>query len=258
MVKKVSASGQLSAICRLSSNKSASLAGTHQAPEGCSLFLIDAIISLRDGVDPFFLFQGTLRSAAGGPRRAISLFSAQSEALSSVPTGPRSPDQPLTLYIAYDQPTPALKRRRLDAAPFRFSLRAEADDSLLGCSSGLAGEILVDEALKLAVWGGDLALAFPDVDALRQFAGALRGVATRRVRLDCHPCAALLHQQRRGGGGLSPRLHPAAAPAPAATPVVSATASGSLTGVGATVPPSRGDLDAASDADSPPPETRGA
>lgn len=216
--------------------------------------MIDCIANLRGGVDPFFLFQGTLRSAAApGPRRALSLFTAaESEALSSVPTGPSTPDQPLTLYIAYDQPTPALKRRRVDAAPFRFSLRAEADDSLLGCSRGLAAEIQLDETLKLAVWGSDLSLAFPAVDDLRAFAGALRGVATRHVNLSGHPAAALLQQQRHGAAAAATQC-PTGVPA-MATPAVSATASGSLTGVGDNAPPTRGELDAASDADSPPPE----
>jgi hypothetical protein len=198
-------------------------------------------------VDPFFLFQGTLHTAAP---RAVSLFTAaESEALSSVPTGPTTPDQPLTLYIAYDQPTPAQKRRRLDAAPFRYSLRSEADDSLLGCTNGLAAEILVDEGLKMAVWGSDLVLAFPAEDDLLTFSGALRGVATRHMSLDGHPAAAILKEMRR-----SAAPGPLMSGAAMATPAVSVTASGSLNGVGDNAPLQRGELDATSDADSPPPQ----
>ena len=131
-----------------------------------ALFTIDTVIKATGGFDPCFLFQGTLRTLeALHHLKCTSLFAANnSEAHSTLPVSPCSPCRPLTLYISYDQPSPRLKRPRTEVAPYRYSVRDECDDSLLACCRGLPTEILVDEELRLAVWGKDLALSFPSME----------------------------------------------------------------------------------------------
>lgn len=201
------------------------------------VFLIDTIIKATGGFDPCFLFQGTLRTPQGVHCQTTSLFAAtNSEASSALPVSSCSPSQPLSLYISYDQPSPRQKRPRLDVAPYRYSVRDEADDSLMVCCRGLPTEILIDEEMRLAVWGKDLALSFPSMEDIRHFAKCLRSVSLTRTDLMTHPSAALLGSQAQVCDSFSCEL---------VCPGESCTASGSLTGARSLT-----GEDASSDADS--------
>lgn len=205
----------------------------HMAPT--AVFMIETVLKATGGFDPCFLFQGTLRTPEAVHCKSTSLFTAtSSEAHSALPVSLCSPSQPLSLYISYDQPSPRQKRPRLEVAPYRYSVRDEADDSLMACCRGLPTEILIDEEIGLAVWGKDLALRFPSIEDLRQFAKCLRSVSLRGTDLITHPSAALLSLEGQVCDSFG-----------CDTPRESFTASGSLTGAR-----SLGCEDASSDADS--------
>jgi hypothetical protein len=153
-----------------------------------------------------------------------------------------NPDTPLTLYIAYEQPSPKIKCARLNVSPYRLSLRDEADDSLIAYSRGLSTEIYFDTTLNLAAWGREIALAFPSFEAMQHFASCLRNVTIQKASLAEHPCAAFSILKSTTLPGLSTLEK-------CITPEVSVV--DSLTGQ----PHGAATLeDATSDADSPPPQ----
>ena len=212
------------------------------------------MIKATGGFDPCFLFQGTLATLKNGTPISQSLFDAErtsdSDTFSSLRTPSCSPDQPLTLYISYEQPSPKIKRARLDVAPYRYSLREEADDSLIACSRGLATEIIFDKYLNMAVWGKEIALSFPSFEEMQHFATCLRKVTIKSASLSKHPLAVFCTSSR-------PVTPPSIATLKCdtcETPKVSLTGTCSLTGTQGALLPRRLE-DAISDADSPPPES---
>lgn len=210
--------------------------------EALKHFRITSVIRSTGGYDPCFLFQGTLATFKGNclpAHSSKSLFTTERSdtgTYSSLHTPRFSPDQPLTLYISYEQPSPQIKRARHDIAPYRYSLRDDVDDSLIACSRGLATEILFDTTLNMAVWGTEMALSFPSLKEMQHFATCLRKVAIKTTSLASHPCAAFSTSR--------PLTPPGMMTVKYITPEPSLlTATNSLTGA---------PEDAASDADSPP------
>jgi hypothetical protein len=212
--------------------------------EALKLFRITSVKKSSGGFDPCFLFQGTLATFRGNGlpvNSSKSLFTAErsdTETYSSLHTPSCTPGQLLTLYISYEQPSPKIKRPRLDIAPYRYSLRDDKDDSLLASSRGLATEILFDATLNMAVWGTEIALSFPSLKEMQHFATCLRKVTIKSTSLASHPRAAFSTPR--------PLTPPGVATLNCITPEVSLlTGTDSLIGA---------PEDAASDADSPPPE----
>jgi hypothetical protein len=212
--------------------------------EAFKLFRITCVTRATGGFDPCFLFQGTLASSGNGvpAHSGISLFAAErcntdSRAYTALSTPTCSPDQPLTLYISYEQPSPKIQRPRLNVAPYRYSLRDERDDSLIACSRGFDTVIYFDTTLNMAVWGRELALSFPSYKDMEHFATCLRHVTIKKASLANHPCAPFVTSRPS---------------TPAGVAVLTCDTPGvSLIGTALLVPRPE---DAVSDADSPPPE----
>jgi len=139
----------------------------------------------------------------------------------------------LHLYIAYEEPSPLLKRQKPCPSPYRISL-SDDTDSLLSMVKGVTGEMFIDQDRLLAVWGSLLALRFPSVEDLQHFASCLRRVDIVRCSLAANPICRLL----------APELPPCALATPTAT--ASATETASVKGTSC-------NPDICSDADSPPP-----
>ena len=159
------------------------------------MFLISSIDKANGGVDPYFLFKGTLRSSRPIIRHipSKSSLAAESEAVSSFLSTPTDVlEQTLNLYIAYEVASPGNKRKRDEmAAPYRFHLR-DAADELIVCGRGLSSVLLYDQDLFLVVWGQEISLGFTSHEQLFTFLNNLRHVTVKPVSLADHPFASYL------------------------------------------------------------------
>lgn len=178
----------------------------------CTVFLVSEVVNASGGRTGCFLYRGRLLTPAprsctpdccpwpggaetGRPgslddQRVVPQLGADEELCWAELEG-----QNLTLYLSYEEASPKMKRRvqaaGTPAAPWRVALR-DAQDDLVFSLRGLPQEVQVDEEARMAVWGPQVAVAFPSAEDTRDFAERLCAVAVQRCSLAGSPQAALL------------------------------------------------------------------
>lgn len=190
-------------------------AGSQQSCTGadshCTVFLVNEVVNASGGRTGCFLYRGSLLTPAPRSRTpdCYALRRAAEPGRASllddqrvVPQQGAAEElcwaelegQELTLYLSYEEASPKMKRRveaaGTPAAPWRVALR-DARDDLVFSLRGLPQSVQVDEEARLAVWGSQVAIAFPSAEDAREFAQRLCAVAVERRSLAGSPQAAL-------------------------------------------------------------------
>jgi hypothetical protein len=145
-----------------------------------AFFSIASVQRAISDFPPVFIYSGHFQASSAAaqlPFRTRSSPSSPSHIESDA-------TEPLSLYIAYDEPSPMLKRRGPPSvAPFRFSI-STANGSMLIASHGLPPAIHLDASSNRIAWGSTVALEFPTPQDFRLFiTGVRRHVALREANL---------------------------------------------------------------------------
>ncbi|KAL4449494.1 hypothetical protein ABPG77_007138 [Micractinium sp. CCAP 211/92] len=210
------------------------------ADSHCTVFLVSEVVNASGGRTGCFLYRGSLltpaprsstpdccvwkRAAVPGRAGIVEDQRVVPQQGSEELSWAELEGQELTLYLSYEEASPKMKRRveavGSPAAPWRAALR-DAQDDLVFNLRGLPQSLQVDEEARLAVWGTQVAIAFPSAGDAREFADRLAAVTVERCSLAGTPQAALQAAQaagRRLAGAPAARAtarKAAAAPAPA-------------------------------------------